>query len=30
VSLLEATPGKWHGKPVPADEEEKALEEIGT
>ncbi|CAN5545604.1 transketolase [soil metagenome] len=30
VSLLEATPGKWHGKPVPADEEERALEEIGT
>lgn len=29
VSLLEATPGKWHGKPVPADEEKKALEEIG-
>jgi len=29
VSLLEATPGKWHGKPVPADEETKALEEIG-
>jgi transketolase len=29
VSLLEAAPGKWHGKPVPADEEAKALEEIG-
>ncbi|HEX2049930.1 MAG TPA: transketolase [Actinomycetota bacterium] len=29
VSLLEATPGKWHGKPVPPDEEERALEEIG-
>ena len=29
VSLLEATPGKWHGKPIPADEEQKALEEIG-
>jgi transketolase len=29
VSLLEAAPGKWHGKPVPPDEEEKALEEIG-
>lgn len=28
VSLLEAAPGKWHGKPVPADEEAKALEEI--
>lgn len=29
VSLLEATPGKWHGKPVPPDEEARALEEIG-
>jgi transketolase len=29
VSLLEATPAKWHGKPIPADEEQKALEEIG-
>jgi transketolase len=29
VSLLEAAPGKWHGKPIPPDEEEKALEEIG-
>ncbi|MDQ3661890.1 MAG: transketolase [Actinomycetota bacterium] len=29
VSLLEETPGKWHGKPIPADEESKALEEIG-
>jgi transketolase len=29
VSLLEATPGKWHGKPLPADEADKALEEIG-
>jgi transketolase len=29
VSLLEAKPGGWHGKPIPADEEAKALEEIG-
>jgi transketolase len=29
VSLLEAEPGSWHGKPVPADEEATALEEIG-
>ncbi|MPZ69851.1 MAG: transketolase [Actinobacteria bacterium] len=29
VSLLEANPGSWHGKPIPADEEAKALEEIG-
>lgn len=29
VSLLEAKPGSWHGKPIPADEEQKALEEIG-
>jgi transketolase len=29
VSLLEAAPGKWHGKPIPPDEEAKALEEIG-
>jgi transketolase len=29
VSLLEADPGQWHGKPIPADEEAKALEEIG-
>jgi transketolase len=29
VSLLEAEPGKWHGKPIPADDEAKALEEIG-
>jgi transketolase len=29
VSLLEAEPGNWHGKPIPADEEAKALEEIG-
>lgn len=29
VSLLESAPDKWHGKPVPPDEEHKALEEIG-
>ncbi len=29
VSLLEAKQGGWHGKPVPADEEAKALQEIG-
>jgi len=29
VSLLEAGQGKWHGKPIPQDEEAKALEEIG-
>ena len=29
VSLLEAEPGNWHGKPIPADDEAKALEEIG-
>jgi transketolase len=29
VSLLEAKPGGWHGKPIPADDEAKALEEIG-
>jgi transketolase len=29
VSLLEAKPGGWHGKPIPADEEAKALQEIG-
>ncbi len=29
VSLLEAEPGKWHGKPIPKDEEAKALQEIG-
>ncbi|MEA2434383.1 MAG: transketolase, partial [Actinomycetota bacterium] len=29
VSLLEASPGDWHGKPIPPDEEAKALEEIG-
>jgi transketolase len=29
VSLLEAKPGSWHGKPIPGDELEKALQEIG-
>ena len=29
VSLLEAAQGKWHGKPIPPEEEAKALEEIG-
>jgi transketolase len=29
VSLLEAGQDKWHGKPIPADEEAKALQEIG-
>ena len=29
VSLLEADPGNWHGKPIPPDEEARALEEIG-
>lgn len=29
VSLLEAAPGKWHGKPVPDDETAAALAEIG-
>ena len=29
VSLLEAKQGGWHGKPIPPDEEAKALEEIG-
>ncbi|MDP9222944.1 MAG: transketolase [Actinomycetota bacterium] len=29
VSLLEAEPAKWHGKPVPPEEEARALEEIG-
>ena len=29
VSLLEAGPDKWHGKPIPPDEEAKALAEIG-
>jgi transketolase len=30
VSLLESAPGKWHGKPIPKDEEARALEEVGT
>jgi transketolase len=29
VSLLEAAQDKWHGKPIPKDEEAKALAEIG-
>lgn len=29
VSLLEEKPEKWHGKPLPPEEETKALEEIG-
>ena len=29
VSLLEAHPENWHGKPIPSDEEARALEEIG-
>lgn len=29
VALLEADPGNWHGKPIPANEEAKALDEIG-
>jgi transketolase len=29
VSLLEAEPGSWHGKPIPPDQEAKALAEIG-
>jgi transketolase len=29
VSLLEAKQGGWHGKPIPPEEEAKALEEIG-
>jgi len=29
VSLLEKAQGKWHGKPIPKEEEAKALEEIG-
>jgi transketolase len=30
VSLLEAKQGGWHGKPIPPDEEAKALQEIGS
>ena len=29
VSLLEQTPSKWHGKPIPPDQEAEALQEIG-
>jgi transketolase len=29
VALLEAKQGGWHGKPIPKEEEAKALEEIG-
>lgn len=29
VALLEAGQDKWHGKPIPRDEEAKALQEIG-
>lgn len=29
VSLLEAEQGKWHGKPIPPDDEAKALAEVG-
>ncbi len=29
VALLEAGQDKWHGKPIPADEEARALQEIG-
>ncbi|MGH2695137.1 MAG: transketolase [Actinomycetota bacterium] len=29
VSLLEAAQEKWHGKPIPPDEEAKALQEVG-
>ena len=29
VSLLEREQGKWHGKPIPPEEEARALEEIG-
>lgn len=29
VSLLESAPDKWHGKPLPPEEAEKALQEIG-
>ena len=28
VSLLEAKQGGWHGKPIPPDEEAKALQEV--
>jgi transketolase len=29
VALLEAAQDKWHGKPIPPEEEQKALQEIG-
>src|SRR5918996_1185623 len=29
VAVLEATPEKWHGKPLPEDDELEALQEIG-
>ncbi|HZK50369.1 MAG TPA: transketolase [Actinomycetota bacterium] len=29
VSLLEEAQGKWHGKPIPKEEEARALQEIG-
>ena len=29
VSLLESAPDQWHGKALPPDESEKALQEIG-
>jgi transketolase len=29
VQLLEEAPGKWHGKPLPPEEQEKALTQIG-
>jgi len=29
VSLLESDPAKWHGKPVPEEDKDRALEEIG-
>lgn len=29
VGLLEEAPAKWHGKPLPPEEEDRALEEIG-
>lgn len=30
VALLEAEQGKWHGKPIPYEDEAQALQEIGT
>jgi hypothetical protein len=29
VSLLEATPGKFHGKPLTEEQRDRALEEVG-